>query len=77
VNGERCASCVSTRPNGCCARFLLERPHVSGAGMLADEHPNFRGYGWFDIDELAELGGLLEPPALRAVIAALVLRMRR
>ena len=55
------------------ARFSAERPHVSGAGMLPDEHPNFRGYGWFDVAELAALGGLLEPPALHAVIVELVL----
>jgi 8-oxo-dGTP pyrophosphatase MutT (NUDIX family) len=59
------------------ARFSSERPYVSGAGMLPDEHPNFRGYGWFDLDELAELDGLLEPPGLHAVITELVLQVRR
>jgi 8-oxo-dGTP pyrophosphatase MutT (NUDIX family) len=58
------------------ARFLSQRPHVSGAGMLADEHPNFRGYGWFDLAELAELRGL-EPPGLHAVITELVPEKRR
>jgi 8-oxo-dGTP pyrophosphatase MutT (NUDIX family) len=59
------------------ARFLLERPYVSRTGMLADEYPNFRGYGWFDLGELSGLGGLLEPPGLHAVISELVHQMRR
>jgi 8-oxo-dGTP pyrophosphatase MutT (NUDIX family) len=59
------------------ARFLAERPHVSGAAMLVDEHPNFRGYGWFGLDQLAALGGLLEPPDLHAVVNKLVLQRRR
>jgi 8-oxo-dGTP pyrophosphatase MutT (NUDIX family) len=54
------------------ARFLSERPHVSGARMLEDERPNFRGYCWFDAGELPELGGLLEPPTLHQVVADLV-----
>jgi 8-oxo-dGTP pyrophosphatase MutT (NUDIX family) len=54
------------------ARFPSERPHVSGAGMLVDEHPNLRGHRWFDLDELAGLRGLLEPPKLLAVVAELV-----
>ncbi len=45
--------------------------------MLADEHPNFRGYGWFDLGELANLGDLLEPPRLLAVVTELVLQIRR
>jgi 8-oxo-dGTP pyrophosphatase MutT (NUDIX family) len=59
------------------ARFSSERPRVSEAGMLVDEHPNFRGYGWFERRELAELDGLLEPPGLHAVITELVLQVRR
>ncbi len=59
------------------ARYLSERPQVSGTGMLADEHPNFRGYGWFDLGELANLGDLLEPPRLLAVVTELVLQIRR
>lgn len=58
------------------ARFLSERPHISRGGMLADEHPNFRGHRWFDPGELAGLGGLLEPPRLHAVITKLVAPMR-
>jgi 8-oxo-dGTP pyrophosphatase MutT (NUDIX family) len=59
------------------ARFLSERPHVSGAGMLADEHPNFRGYRWFDLDELAGLGEDLKPPGLSTPLVERVVRQRR
>jgi 8-oxo-dGTP pyrophosphatase MutT (NUDIX family) len=58
------------------ARFLAERPHVSGTGMLVDEQLNYRGYDWFHLGELAALGGLLEPPDLHAVVNELVLQRR-
>jgi hypothetical protein len=45
--------------------------------MLIDEHPNFRGYVWFGLDELAALAGLLEPPELHAVVNELVLQQLR
>jgi 8-oxo-dGTP pyrophosphatase MutT (NUDIX family) len=59
------------------ARLLSERPYVSGEGMLADEHPNFRGYGWFELAELAGLGVLLEPRGLHAVIVELLKQINR
>jgi 8-oxo-dGTP pyrophosphatase MutT (NUDIX family) len=53
------------------ARFATDAPSPVTAGMLADEHPNLRGHGWFTPTEVRALPDRVEPPQLVRVIATL------
>lgn len=53
------------------ARFDGHRPEPHGGGLLADERQYLQAYAWIRVDELGDIDRL-EPPALAAVIEALV-----
>jgi 8-oxo-dGTP pyrophosphatase MutT (NUDIX family) len=54
------------------ARYPGDRPELSRAGLLADEHDTLTGHDWIAVAELSHVDGRLEPPALAAAISALV-----
>lgn len=53
------------------ARFADHEPALTRTGLLADEQAHLDGYAWVAVSDLDSLPDLLEPPHLRAVIAAL------
>jgi hypothetical protein len=53
------------------ARLSQDEPTLVTTGMLADEHPNLRGYAWLTRAEVARLPDRVEPPSLVAVIRTL------
>ncbi|UAC02072.1 NUDIX domain-containing protein [Dactylosporangium vinaceum] len=53
------------------ARFAADRPPLGQTALLPDEVDNLHGHAWVDAAGLDALEGRLEPPQLRAVIAAL------
>jgi 8-oxo-dGTP pyrophosphatase MutT (NUDIX family) len=53
------------------ARLAVDRPTLVTTGMLADEHPNLRGYAWLTRADVAALPERVEPPSLVAVIRTL------
>jgi 8-oxo-dGTP pyrophosphatase MutT (NUDIX family) len=53
------------------ARLSQDKPTLVTTGMLADEHPNLRGYAWLTCAEVARLTERVEPPSLVAVIRTL------
>ncbi|MFI6762671.1 NUDIX hydrolase [Micromonospora sp. NPDC050417] len=53
------------------ARYAMDRPALTRAGLLPDEQQNLDTYAWIAVSELASLSDRLEPPELRAVIATL------
>jgi 8-oxo-dGTP pyrophosphatase MutT (NUDIX family) len=53
------------------ARLNRDGPALVTTGMLADEHPNLRGYAWLTRAEVTALPERVEPPSLVAVISAL------
>lgn len=53
------------------ARFTVERPALTTAGLLPKERLSLQGHAWVSRPELADLPDRLEPPRLAAVVAAL------
>lgn len=54
------------------AHFAEDQPALSRTGLLAEEQVNLHGYAWVALSDLDSLPDRIEPPQLRAVIAALV-----
>jgi 8-oxo-dGTP pyrophosphatase MutT (NUDIX family) len=54
------------------ARFAEEQPALVRTGLLADEQANLHEYAWVALADLNSLPDPIEPPQLRAVLAALV-----
>lgn len=53
------------------ARYCVERPALSPAGLLPEERAALQGHAWVSRPRLAGLPERLEPPQLAEVVAAL------
>lgn len=63
-NGERRIAAESFFLLHLCGRA----PEIDQLGLLDDERPSARGHCWLSLDELTELGGMLQPPELVEVV---------
>ena len=53
------------------ARFAGDQPALSRSGLMADEQVNLHDVAWMFVDQLSDLDGRLEPPALAAIVTEL------